>query len=81
MVPPAPIFAALVLVLVGSWLPAAGAQQPPAPCDLATLFSHLSDIQGMCCTDGNACASSYPGADDECSRECGEIFEPFWDSK
>ena len=58
-------------------LSTAGAQSPL--CDLASLFSHLSDIQGMCCAR-NACASGYPGADDTCTRSCGEIFEPFWDS-
>ena len=56
--------------------------QAPAACDLATLFSHLSEIQGGCCTDieGNECASGYPGGDDACSQSCGEMFEPFWDS-
>ena len=48
-------------------------------CDLATLFAHLSEIQDSCCSD-NECSSGYPGVEDACSRQCGEIFEPFWDS-
>ena len=51
------------------------------PCDLATLFTHLADIQGACCVEGNECSSGYPGADDACGRDCGELFEPFWDSE
>ena len=60
-------------------LPAPADAQAPA-CDLATLFSHLSDIQGACCVGGNACSSGYPGAADACDQACGELFEPFWDS-
>ncbi len=70
------IFAAFVVVSTS--FTGVGAQAPA--CDLATLFSHLSDIQTMCCTDGNECSSSYPGEDDGCSTECGEMFEPFWES-
>eukprot|EP01046_Picozoa_sp_COSAG06_P027791 COSAG06_NODE_2473_length_6799_cov_3.380299_4_plen_165_part_00 len=61
--------------------PAVDGQAPAAACDLATLFAHLSDIQGECCTVGNECSSGYPGAADACNRECGQMFEPFWDSK
>ena len=68
------------LSIISTAFKPADAQAPP-PCDLGTLFSHLGDIQGMCCSDGNECSSGYPGADDACSRECGELFEPFWDSE
>ena len=47
-------------------------------CELATLFAHLSEVQEACC-GGNDCSSGYPGGEDECNSECGEIFEPFWD--
>ena len=56
-----------------------GAAQEAAPCQLATLFDHLSSIQEECC-GGNECGSGYPGAEDSCSRPCGGLFEPFWDS-
>lgn len=78
MLPAAIIVAALALA---STRLAGIAAQQVTQCDLATLFAHLSDIQGMCCIDGNECSSGYPGADDECSTECGEMFEPFWDSE
>ena len=48
-------------------------------CQLATLFGHLAGIQTACC-NGNICASGYPGTEDACDRDCGEMFEPFWDS-
>ena len=70
----------VALAIISTAFKPANAQAPP-PCELATLFAHLGDIQGMCCSDGNECASGYPGADDACSRECGELFEPFWDSE
>ena len=70
----------LLLVAAGT-PPTADAQAPAAACDLATLFTHLSDIQGECCTAGNECSSGYPGAEDACSEECGGMFEPFWDSE
>ena len=78
----APILSATLIALsiISTAVKPADAQAPP-PCDLATLFTHLGDIQGMCCSDGNECSSGYPGADDACSRECGELFEPFWDSE
>ena len=58
-----------------------GCARPAASqaCDLATLFAHLSEIQDSCCSD-NECSSGYPGVEDACGRQCGEIFEPFWDS-
>ena len=62
------------LLLLALLLPAAAQQ-----CDLATLFAHLSEIQDTCCME-EECSSGYPGAEDACSRGCGEIFEPFWDS-
>ena len=72
---------AFFLLFVAGTPPTADAQAPAAACDLATLFTHLSDVQGECCTAGNECSSGYPGAEDACSEECGEMFEPFWDSE
>ena len=69
---PAALCAAVLLL--GSVRPAAS-----QACDLATLFAHLSEIQDSCCSD-NECSSGYPGVEDACDRQCGEIFEPFWDS-
>ena len=48
-------------------------------CELALLFDHLASIQETCC-DSNDCSSGYPGAEDACTRPCGTLFEPFWDS-
>ena len=49
MRPPHRILLAATLIATSAPLPAAAQQQPS--CDLSTLFAHLSDIQGDCCSD------------------------------
>jgi len=66
--------AAAAAALAGALAATASAQS----CELATLFAHLGEVQEACC-GGNDCSSGYPGGADECTAECGEIFEPFWD--
>ena len=65
------------------------AQTPPAQvqtelCSISNVFLHLEEIKSSdACLDGCAASSCesdwYPGADDVCNAECGQIFEPFWD--
>lgn len=49
-------------------------------CNIANLFSHLSDITSSpeCCPVGS-CDGGFPGTADGCTTECGVVFEPFWD--
>ena len=67
-----PALALAAALALGALSP--GAAQEAAPCQLATLFDHLSSIQEECC-GGNDCGSGYPGAEDSCSRPCGEGCE------
>ena len=66
----------LALLLLAAPPPAAAHQQASASCDMSTLFAHLADLHASCCP-GDACSESgYPGAEDPCNTECGQIFEP-----
>ena len=59
-----------------------------ALCDIGTVFAKLSEIKSNAhCTAGCAGGTGecgdpsqwYPGRADQCSAECGKVFEPFWD--
>ena len=64
---------------------------PPAPaqaaeCNIQSLFSQLSAIRSLdACREGcpggsAACPEDwYPGIEDDCSPECGRMYETFWD--
>ena len=55
-------------------------------CSIGSVFSHLMSIKGDAdcragCSGGSGLCPDdwYPSSADECSAECGAVFEPFWD--
>ena len=55
-------------------------------CHISSLFNLLTDIttnpacRAGCAGGSGVCGEEwYPGAADACSKECGRIFETFWD--
>jgi hypothetical protein len=49
-------------------------------CALGTLTAHLNDIAAVCCPGNDCTATTYPGANGNCSAQCAAVVEPFWDS-
>ena len=54
-------------------------------CTIADVFGEMAqittdpDCQAGCAGGTGVCpASWFPGSEDECSPQCGRIFEPFW---
>ena len=55
-------------------------------CHISSLFSHLNEMttnpacRAGCAGGSGVCGEEwYPGAADACGKECGRIFETFWD--
>ena len=47
-------------------------------CDFASMIEHQQTVQQVCCTGDNCRGSTTPIAISECTVQCGQVFEPFW---